>query len=155
ELPLKFELEASKGDLSGLAFSADNRRLAAWNTGRLTVWDVAQKAVLFSQTLTQPAPGPDAVAFSPDGRRLAVGGEREVRFWDLAARTEQPALPGLADPVLGTAFSADGRRFLTLTADLFRSAPEVESENPWTALFVMLATEAMQTRPRAELRVWD
>jgi WD40 repeat protein len=90
-----------------LAFSPDNRRLAAGGAGgTVTVWDLADKHTLF-------CPGSIydvyAVAFSPDGTLLASGGRGHSKLWDAA--TGQLLLNlNSGDVITGLTFSANARK---------------------------------------------
>jgi WD40 repeat protein len=60
-----------------------------------------------------------AAAVSPDGSKLAtvVRGESGIKVWDLRTRQELATLIGHAGPVYAIAFSPDGRRIATGSAD--------------------------------------
>jgi WD40 repeat protein len=61
----------------------------------------------------------NAVALSPDGHRALSAGSREndVVVWDMDTFVETGRLKGHSKPVLGVAFSPDGRRALTGSED--------------------------------------
>jgi WD40 repeat protein/serine/threonine protein kinase len=113
------------GDVWGLAFSPDSKRLAATSgsdavggpPGELRVWELRDGEPP-PLVLRGHAGGIWCVAFSPDGKRLASGGQdRLMQVWD--ALTGQPLLQlkGHTDEVWGVAFSPDGTRLATAGMD--------------------------------------
>lgn len=108
-----------------LAVSADGSRIASASTqwsraagGEVRVWDAKAGA----RTTTFHTPDPIAsLAFGPLGDKLAVGtGQAETgRIWvhDLASENSPPALEGHGGPVMGLAFSADGRTLSSGSTD--------------------------------------
>jgi serine/threonine protein kinase len=107
-------LEGSPGDVSGLAFAPDGRRLASVTSAnddcRVRVWDVA--AGRPAGTLGPAADGMWAVAYSPDGRTVACGGfDRTLYLMDAATGEERMTIPDAASQfVRGLSFSGDGRQ---------------------------------------------
>jgi serine/threonine protein kinase/DNA-binding beta-propeller fold protein YncE len=117
-----------EGQVRGLGFSADGRRLITGEgrftpglalapgqgEGRVRVWDVATGKPL-TGALQHPASVSD-VALSPDGLR-AVAGDMggEVRIWEVATGTLLRTLKAteVTDYPLKVSFSPDGRRVLT------------------------------------------
>ena len=69
--------------------------------------------------------GLKALAFSPDGKILATGietGEKHgrelsIRLWDVAARRELCRVKAHRSGISALAFSSDGRRLLSASAD--------------------------------------
>jgi WD40 repeat protein len=99
----------------GLAFSPDNRTLAAgngdlfnpWRSGTIRVFDLLQKRDLFA--LPGHANGISTLAYSPDGKLLASGAaDGTVKLWDVAARKEVWQRRVAKGMPSGVAFSPDG-----------------------------------------------
>jgi WD40 repeat protein len=151
------ELHKLDGAVAGapsLRFSGDGSRLVAsgGKTSAVVVWDVADRRVLFNQSIGMSA------ALSPDGQRLAAGGDRQVRFWDLKTGTELTPLHGLDHWVIGLAYSPDGRSFATMTADPLHSMPATDDNSLGGMFGQMLIAASQQWLPQrtsVEVRVWD
>jgi len=97
--------------VQSLAFSTDDRRLAAGSSDALvTLWDVSGSPRQL-RTMGGHALGVDSVAFSPDGRTIASGGEDGgTVLWDVATGQRiGDALAGQKGAVQGVAFAPDGR----------------------------------------------
>jgi serine/threonine protein kinase len=107
-------LEGSPGEVSGLAFAPNGRRLASVTPGnddcRVRVWDVA--AARPAGILGPAGEGMWAVAYSSDGRTVACGGwDRTLYLMDAATGNERVTIPDAASQfVRGLSFSADGRQ---------------------------------------------
>jgi WD40 repeat protein len=101
----------------GLAFSPDNKQLAAVGPGGTAVlWDLTSGKQILSFLGDRRAVF--AAAFTPDGARLATaGGDGTVRIWDAKTGTELLTLLGHTGRVLSLAISADGRRVATAGED--------------------------------------
>jgi WD40 repeat protein len=87
------------GDLTGLAWSPDGRRLATTAAGDAVarVWDAASGKQLL--TLTGHAGGIGAVAWSPDGARLATWDkDQTLRLWTTDGRETARAPAGVKYP---------------------------------------------------------
>jgi WD40 repeat protein len=123
-------LVGPKGTVTNVAISADGKRVVASNSPAVqldskqalgnntaTVWD----AVTGKELLTVSPDGYwnfiDGVAISPDGRFAVLNKERETRVWDLATGQEKFALAGHTGLLYALAFSPDGGRLLTGSAD--------------------------------------
>jgi WD40 repeat protein len=74
-----------------LAFSPDDKTLAAGTWSRLLLWDVATGKQLHKIPITCKQ-----LAFSPDGKTLATADKDSLRLWDVATGKERfrRALPG-------------------------------------------------------------
>jgi WD40 repeat protein/mono/diheme cytochrome c family protein len=105
----------------GLAFSADGRMLVATGGtparfGEVQVWDTAAAKLLRSMTVTG-----DTVfggSLSPDGSTVAVGGsDNTVRLLDVNSGKELQKIGNHENWVLGTVFSRDGKRIVSVARD--------------------------------------
>jgi WD40 repeat protein len=114
------------GRIHALAFSPNGQWFAtagADHTIRLTDTSTARPGLVFTGHQTPVF----SIAFSPDGRLLASGGSSapgtkqpsgtEVRVWDAANGANLLSLEGHTGAVLGIAFSPDGKRLATASAD--------------------------------------
>ncbi len=99
--------------VTGLALSADGRRLAVGNTGgTIVLWNVvtAQRALTLVR-LNAPA---ERLAFSPDGLLLASAHtDRQARLWAASNGALLRTLDAHADRITALAFAPDGRALLT------------------------------------------
>jgi eukaryotic-like serine/threonine-protein kinase len=93
-----------------VAFSPDGHYVAASQGGYVTVCDVANGNPVRSPFHTESS-RVFHLAFSRDSRCLATTGwDQIVRLWDARTGRKVAMLRGHAGPVLGVAFSPDGRR---------------------------------------------
>ena len=109
------------GRIASLALSPDGRCAVTDPFGRLLVYDLARREVLWRFTI-HPAPT-TCLAFSPDGKSLAASGVNwwgkaaEVRRWEFPSGKEAPPLRGHRGPVTALAFSPDGQTLATGSRD--------------------------------------
>jgi RNA polymerase sigma factor (sigma-70 family) len=108
------------GDVMGVAFSPDGKRLAvAGQEGQVDVWDLPTAKLLDSSKIEVIAL--QSLAFSPDGKVLAVGGSGKkgghVLFLDPAAGGKPFSVSEFPDTVTCVVFSPDGRLAAVTGAD--------------------------------------
>lgn len=102
--------------IRSLAFSADGRRLVAFDGVLAQVWDAATRRPVGGPI--DPAGANGNVALSPDGRTLATGDDqRNVQLWDLDRGTLLATLTGHDATVSALAFAADGRELASGSED--------------------------------------
>src|SRR5947209_18795194 len=115
--------------LTGLTLSRDGKTLAAVTApGIVYLWD-AQTGQQLRHFATGHV-GDISLAFTPDGKSLVTAAET-VRFWDPQAGTQRFELPWAAkerSPVLGLAFSPDGKTMAIGTRDKHVLVYEVDSK---------------------------
>jgi WD40 repeat protein/serine/threonine protein kinase len=127
--------ERGDGKLVQVAFSPDGKWLAASHLargdgrGHVNIWDAQSGEKL--RTLPAGPPKPDVggghgyhIAVSPDGKRIAVGergwGNKEpmaVEVWDAETGQTLLTMPGHTGSVFGMAYSLDGKRIASASAD--------------------------------------
>jgi WD40 repeat protein/serine/threonine protein kinase len=103
-------LDGHNPKLCGLAFYPDGKRIVtgAYN-GQVKVWDVTTGQVLFKLAGTD-------VAFSLDGRQIMTT-RGWMKLWDAESGRELRTFPGHKNAIDGVAFSPDGLRIVTGSAD--------------------------------------
>ena len=88
DLKEKQRIEIPQSDVWSLAFSPDNKTLAAttgWETGRIHLYEVATGKEF--RTMETPPIRTPALTFTPDGSQLVCGmADTSVLMWDLNAR---------------------------------------------------------------------
>jgi RNA polymerase sigma factor (sigma-70 family) len=111
------EIRRIAGQAANIAVSPDGSVLAAALGRSVKLWDTRtgreMRTIEGGPDFHTPAP----LAFAPDGTTLAVVGDGgAVRVIAVATGEERLRLPSQADPVRCLAFTADGLRFVAVTA---------------------------------------
>src|SRR5262249_35037991 len=122
-------LKGHKGQVNGVAYSPDGKRLASVAYDQTTrLWDAQT-----GQELLSLKGGGNSVAFSPDGKRLAINSADEtLKVWDAQTGQELLSLKVAGD---GVTFSLDGKclAFGTGTWDDTKNAYVAGEVKVWDA----------------------
>ncbi|MEJ2302091.1 MAG: protein kinase [Anaerolineales bacterium] len=107
---------------SNAAFSPDGSRLVTTycTEAAAYLWDAVSGEKLAKFIHGGGYPGVFAVAFSPDGTRIATGGGGDsslAKIWDVSTGEMLLSLSGHSEPINKLAFSEDGKRIATASAD--------------------------------------
>ena len=116
--PIGAPLNNSDNVLGGFVFSADNRKLVAWNSANksLSVWD-ANTGLHTGELKGHELVG-WALAVSPDGTRCVSGShDKTARLWNLETNSQIGPPMQHQGQVRLTAFSPDGLRIVTGSSD--------------------------------------
>jgi WD40 repeat protein len=109
---------ANLSPVQAISFSPDGKVLAAAYGLAVSVWNIAEKKMLWTTNLAIP---PNDVAFSPDGDALVSGGgggNGNPRVWEVATGKELAPFPELHKGwVQFIAFCPDRRTLATSAAD--------------------------------------
>ena len=96
------------GDVDGLAFSPDGRRLAVAAGGQFSVWELAsEKRPRVSKI---PSAVPRTGGFTAEGGLRLAGGMLTLRVWDASTTQETCTITGPREDVLGLTFDPGARR---------------------------------------------
>ncbi|HEU5367025.1 MAG TPA: WD40 repeat domain-containing protein [Ktedonobacterales bacterium] len=112
---LKFGGEQSY-PIRRVAWSPDERQVAAGNYTIMYVWDVTSEAHLSASW--KPPAGVDALAWSPNGRYLAIASYKTVCVWEVATQRQVLAYQGHSEWVQAVIWSPDSRRVASAGFDL-------------------------------------
>lgn len=104
-----------KFSISSIAFSGDGSTVAAREYGRIILWEVGTGRHIRD---IEGVPAGVGSLFTPlrlshDGRTLACGIFDTIRLWDVGSGETRGTLTGHSAPLVGAAFSPDGRTLAT------------------------------------------
>ncbi len=107
-----------EGPIRGLAFSADEARLASGSDDKTArIWNLRDAALPELARLAEHPQAVTSVGFSPDGQQLLTGcQDHRGRLWSLADNTQLQEFAGHEGPVLQVVFGP-GNQPLTVGAD--------------------------------------
>lgn len=163
--------------VESVAFSPSGKQLAAGSYEELRLWDAGSREQ--SAAFKSPGGFVKSMAYSPDGQWLAAGQYQKITLWNVA---EQSAAANLAPArtltghrgyVTAVAFSADGRRLVSVSDDETIRVWEAESGvlvqtltghslpiyglamSPNGSQFATAAGDETRPTKRGEVAVWD
>jgi WD40 repeat protein len=110
-------LAKGKGRLNSARVSPDGTVAAAFQSGKVFLWDAAGKERTLVENRGQP---PTALAFSPDGKRVAVGDNSGgLKVYDVEGGKEVYECVGHGEAIddASLAFSPDGKLLVSSSED--------------------------------------
>jgi WD40 repeat protein/serine/threonine protein kinase len=114
-LPTGLVLPGRGSEFSSVRYSPGGGQILTGSLdGMARLWDATTGGQI--REFQMPQPGPTITTFSPDGRLVAVGTGGRVVLWD-AAGSPVRSIEGYQGGITGLAFSPDGGRLLTTSAD--------------------------------------
>jgi WD40 repeat protein/serine/threonine protein kinase len=129
----RFTLTGHDAPLTGVACSPDGKYLASADSeGTIFLRDAATGRTVCS--FQAKAGGVRGLTFGPDSRSLAFAAGTHVKIWDVSGRRESASLEGHQQPVVGLAFSRDGKRLASASTDLVIKvwdAPRKKGARSW------------------------
>jgi len=166
-----FEMQ---GEIHGVAFSRDGKRLAACTVpglaigrprqGVAAVWDLASGKKLVE--LGGHANGVHAVTFAPDGRLVTAGMDGLVKLWNLNTRKADQFFRGHRFRVYQVAVSPDGARLASASGDGSIGVWDMATgqrlhtllghrEQVWGVAFSPDGSRVISSSDDRTIRVWD
>ncbi|KAH6696834.1 WD domain-containing protein [Plectosphaerella plurivora] len=109
------------GEVWGLQFSHDGRRLAAWGSNEyVIIWDVPAFRVI--RTLGDHGEGVANISWSPDDSMIVTcARDKYARIWDTKTGSLLKKLDRFAEPASGCVWAPNGQTFVTSSLDKDRS----------------------------------
>ena len=110
------ELNAKLGRVRAVTFTSDGKRLVAAGYQKIVVWNLESGEVVREWKAHKGYV--TALAITANGSAVASSSEdMTVRLWDLATFESKQIAADENDPMMGVAFSADGKWFATASGD--------------------------------------
>lgn len=130
-----------------LAFSPDGKRLNSVAFRSLTVWDAEQPGKAL-RTFNDLPSSEVASVFSPDGKRIAYGANEDdsIKIVDTENGEISFDLLGHRKAPLSLAFSADGKRVVSIDEDLVLKMWDAERGGPALLTFTLEVFESRMSK---------